>query len=135
MAPPIIRKVSLLLSDPDTVLDIDENFVLQSSIENAYIEEGDRIFTYDKNHCSKGFTKADFLKHIEKKKEKDKESVLTIVFLKKKDLHHPDIVRYDKVQLHTGKKRLERFAFSLLKRPFSNGCGGWQKCCHALSLV
>ena len=98
MAPPIIRKVSFLLSDPDAVLDIDEDFVLQSSIENAYIEEGDRIFTYDKNHCSKGFTKADFLKHIEKKKEKDKESVLTIVFLKKKKicitLTSLDITRY-----------------------------------------
>ena len=42
-APPIIRRVSFLLSDPDcSRIDINEDFVVQKTIPNSYIEAGDR---------------------------------------------------------------------------------------------
>ena len=97
MASPIVRRVSFILSDPDAVIEIDEDFVFTRGIPNTYIEEGDQIFSFNKNKCSKGFTKENFLQHVEKKKAKDPESALTIIFLKKKDLNHPDIVRCNKV--------------------------------------
>ena len=42
-------------------------------------------------------SKEKFLTHLEKKKQKDADSVLTIVFVKSKDLTHPDVALSGKV--------------------------------------
>ena len=85
-APPVIRRVSILLSDPNCAdIDINEDFILQ------------RIDSFDKIHYVKS-NKEKFLIHVEKKRQKDVDSVLTIIFIKSKDLNHPDVALSGKVR-------------------------------------
>lgn len=54
-APPIIRRVSILLSDPNCAdIDINEDFILQKSIPNSYLEEGDRYSNSAKEVLGQG---------------------------------------------------------------------------------